>query len=42
MRSEGDYRRKVLLVRLCAIGEKDTAREVKGIVEGVVSERCVY
>ncbi len=30
-RSEGDYRRKVLLARLCAIGGQDVVREGKGV-----------
>ena len=35
-RSAGDYRRKVQLARLCALGGKDMVGEVKCVKEGSV------
>ena len=41
-RSAGDYRRKVQLARLCALGGKDMVGEVKCVKEGGVEEtKCV-
>ena len=43
-RSAGDYRRKVQLARLCALGGKDMVGEVKCVKEGSVRgvTVCVY
>jgi hypothetical protein len=41
-RSEGDYQRKMLLARLCAIGGKDVVCEVKGIEEVGARGACMY